>query len=66
MKKLPENARRVIVNGNPSIEHTDPVTGKIRLERDVETELARLPKNQQLAKRKSPPQKWRKAGEVSA
>ena len=45
MKKLPENARRVIVNGNPSIEHTDPVTGKIRLERDVETELARMPVN---------------------
>jgi hypothetical protein len=61
MTKLPPNAKRVIVNGNPSIEHTNPVTGKIRLERDVETELARLPKNQQIAKRKAPPQKWRKA-----
>ena len=62
MKKLPPNARRVIVNGNPSIEHTDPVTGKIRLERDVETELARMPVNARLQALKSPKQKWRKAG----
>jgi len=62
MKKLPENARRVIVNGNPAIEHTDPVTGKIRLERDVETELARMPVNARLQALKSPKQKYRKAG----
>ena len=43
MKKLPPNAKRVIVNGNPSIEHTDPVTGKIRYEPDAETKLARKP-----------------------
>jgi hypothetical protein len=61
MKKLPENARRVIVNGNPSIEHTDPVTGKIRLERDVETELARKPVCARYAKPKT---RFTKRGEV--
>jgi hypothetical protein len=62
MRKLPENARRVIVNGNPSIEHTDPVTGKIRLERDVETELARKPVCARYAKPKT---RVAKRGEVS-
>ena len=64
MKKLPSNAKRVIINGNPSIAHYDDKGRIIRLERDVETELARLPVNQRLATRKSPKQKWQKAGKT--
>ena len=65
MKKLPPNAKRVIVNGNPYIEHTDPTTGKIRLEDDYGTKLAKLPVNQQIARRRSPKTRFAKRGEIS-
>jgi hypothetical protein len=50
VKKLPPNARRVIVNGNPSIAYEDDRGRIIRLERDIETELAMKPVNQRYAK----------------
>ena len=62
MTKLPPNARRVTVNGNPYIAHTDPVTGKIRLEDDYDAILAKMPVNARLQARKSPKKKWQKAG----
>jgi hypothetical protein len=61
MKKLPENARRVIVNGNPSIAYEDEAGNIIRLERDVETELARKPVCARYAKPKT---RVAKPGEV--
>ena len=64
MKKLPPNAKRVVINGNPAIAYEDEEGNIIRVERDIETELARLPVNQRLAARKSPKQKWQKAGKV--
>jgi len=60
MKKLPPNARRVIVNGNPSIAYEDDKGRIIRLERDIEAELARMPVNQQIARRRSPKTKYQK------
>lgn len=64
MKKLPPNAKRVIVNGNPSIAYEDDKGRIIRLERDIETELARMPVNQQIARRRSPKTRFAKPGEV--
>lgn len=66
MRKLPPNARRVTVNGNPYIAHTDPVTGKIRLEDDYDAILAKMPVNQRIAMRKSKKARVAKRGEVSA
>ena len=63
MKKPPPNAKRVVINGNPSIAHYDDKGRIIRLERDVETELARLPVNQRLAARKSKKMRVAKRGE---
>jgi hypothetical protein len=62
MTKLPPNAKRVILNGNPSIAYEDEAGRIIRVERDLETELARMPVNARLQALKSPKQKWRKAG----
>jgi hypothetical protein len=61
MKKLPPNAKRVIVNGNPYIAHEDPVTKKIRLEDDYATALARKPVCSRYAKNKT---RVAKRGEV--
>jgi hypothetical protein len=53
MKKLPPNAKRVILNGNPYIAHEDPVTKKIRLEDDYGAKLAKMPVNARLQALKS-------------
>jgi hypothetical protein len=53
MSKLPPNAKRVIINGNPSIAYEDEAGRIIRVERDVETELARMPVNARLQVLKS-------------
>ena len=63
MKKLPPNAKRVIINGNPAIAYEDEEGNIIRVERDIETELARLPVNQRLAARKSKKMRVAKRGE---
>ena len=63
MKKLPPNAKRVVINGNPAIAYEDDKGRIIRLERDVETELARLPVNKQIAARKSKKMRVAKRGE---
>ena len=65
MKKLPPNAKRVVINGNPSIAYYDDKGRIIKLERDVEAEIAKLPLNRQIAARKSPKQKWQKAGNTT-
>ena len=65
MKKLPPNAKRVILNGNTSIAYYDEGGNIIRVERDIETELKKLSLNKQIAARKSPKQKWQKAGKIS-
>ena len=65
MAKLHQNAKRVIMNGNPYIEHTDPVTGKIRFERDVEGELAKLPVNLRLKAAKSTKTRVARRGELA-
>lgn len=61
MSKLPPNATRVTLNGNPYIAHTDPVTGKVRLEDDYGAKLAKMPVNARLAKPKT---RFAKPGEV--
>lgn len=61
MKKLPPNAKRVILNGNPSIAYEDEAGRIIRVERDLETELARKPVCARYAKNKT---KYRKAGNI--
>lgn len=63
MTKLPPNAKRVTINGNPYIAHEDPVTGKIRLEDDYAAIQARKPVNARYAKKKT---RFAKPGEVSA
>jgi len=61
MTKLPPNATRVILNGNPYIAHENPVTKKIRLEDDYAALKARKPVNQRYAKPKT---RVAKPGEV--
>lgn len=53
MPKLPPNSKRVIMEGIPFIEHTDPTTGKVRFERDVKASLAKMPVNARLKAAKS-------------
>jgi hypothetical protein len=62
VKKLPPNAKRVILNGNPSIAYEDEAGRIIRVERDLETELARKPVCARYAKNKT---RVAKRGEVS-
>ncbi len=59
MTKLPPNAKRVIVNGNPYIAHEDDKGRIIRLEDDYDARLARLPVNQRIAARKTAETKQR-------
>ncbi len=62
MKRLPPNAKRVIVNGNPYIAYEDDKGRIIRLEDDYEASLLRKPVNARYAN----PNKMRvaKRGEV--
>lgn len=65
MTKLPPNAKRVIVNGNPYIAHEDPVTGKIRLEDDYGARLAKMPVNARMKAIKSKKVRLAKRGKIT-
>lgn len=62
MTKLPPNAKRVTINGNPYIAHEDVNGNIIRLEDDYAAIQARKPVNARYAKKKT---RFAKRGEIS-
>ena len=57
MTKLPPNAKRVTINGNPYIAHEDGEGNILRLEDDYGTRLAKMPVNARLKAIKSKKQR---------
>lgn len=63
MTKLPPNAYRTTINGNPYIVHEDGKGNVLRLEDDYDAKLAKLNIPQRIKMRKSTKTRFAKPGE---